>query len=300
MREVAGRTPDGLVAAVDVSPLSSAGLLADHFELVPQAADPDFLDRILEVCDAQRITDLVPTIDTELPYYAAARDRFAQRGVRLWVSSPDVVRLGMDKWAFHTWLTSHGLQSPRTFEAVRLLGEDLRGPVIAKPRGGSSSVGLLRFDSVEAALRASLPEDYIVQEVAPGDEVTVDFAVGTTGDLLGVGLRRRLEVRAGEVSKAVTVDDPRLVASIEDFVATLPPAFGVLNVQLFVTPDRVSFLELNPRFGGGFPLTWAAGARLPELVLDGGPRIDARSGVVMLRYDDAVFTDLTALPGAAP
>jgi carbamoyl-phosphate synthase large subunit len=69
-----------------------------------------------------------------------------------------------------------------------------------------------------------------------------------------------------------------------------------LNVQLFVAADQIAFLELNPRFGGGFPLTWAAGARLPELVLDGGSRSDARPGLVMLRYDDAVFVELAELP----
>ncbi|SHG29575.1 carbamoyl-phosphate synthase large subunit [Jatrophihabitans endophyticus] len=300
LREAGALLGGGTVVAVDCSSLSSAGLLADEFELVPRADDPAFVERMLDVCRRHRITHVVPTIDPELAVLAAATDRFAAAGSTVWVSSPEVVGLGSDKWLFHDWLTRHGFASPTTFEVRDERAGQLVGPVVAKPRGGSSSVGLVRSERCDPAMLASLPDDYIVQGEVPGYEVTVDFGVDRRGALVGMGARRRLAVRAGEVAKAVTVELPALRSAVEQFVDTLPGAFGVLNVQVFVddSTGSVTFLELNPRFGGGFPLTWQAGGRFPLLVAGAGGPVpaDARPDLVMLRYDDAVFAEADRFP----
>lgn len=299
LRDACAQAGGGAVVAIDSSPLSAAGLLSDAFELVPRADDPAFLDEVLQICERYSIRYIVPTIDPELPVYAAAREEFEARGYEIWVSSPEVVTLGTDKWAFYEWLTAHDFSAPATFEAHDPRVATLDGPVIAKPREGSSSIGILRADSVPALRSTDLNDGYIVQQEARGYEVTVDFAVDRLGNLLGLGARHRLEVRAGEVSKAVTIDHPGVLAEVERFVAALPGAFGVLNVQVFVDDDAVYFIELNPRFGGGYPLSWQAGARFPTQL--SAPtkgvslRRDASPGVVMLRFDDAVFGDASKI-----
>lgn len=306
LRDVSELCGGGAIVAIDSSPLSAAGLLADKFEVVPPVSDPAFVDQILEICDRHSIRHVVPTIDTELSVYAAARARFAEFGHEVWVSSPEVVAIGTDKWLFHAWLTQHDLPSPLTVEAGGAAAGRLRGPVIAKPRSGSASIGVLRAPSVEALPIEQLGDGYIVQELAAGYEVTVDFAVDRSGKLRGISARRRLEVRAGEVSKAVTIDHPRLRAEVERFVSVLPGAFGVLNVQVIVDDqtDALTFIELNPRFGGGYPLSWQAGAQFPLWLAQGSAgtvmRRDARSGVVMLRFDQAVFENASHFGDALP
>jgi carbamoyl-phosphate synthase large subunit len=140
----------------------------------------------------------------------------------------------------------------------------------------------------------------VVQTIAPGTEHTVDVFVDRDGRCRVAVPRRRLEVRAGEVSKGMTVHDPaieRLAASVAE---GLPGAFGVLNLQLFSDGHELHVIEVNPRFGGGFPLSAEAGADLTglllETVLDLPPRASTewRAGLVMLRYDDAVFVDAKA------
>ena len=67
--------------------------------------------------------------------------------------------------------------------------------------------------------------------------------------------------------------------------------------------DALVFIELNPRFGGGFPLSWEAGARFPFALTSESrrpTRTDARAGLVMLRYDQAVFEDAAFFRGALP
>ena len=288
----------GRVEAVDMSPLSAAGQLVEHFRLVPRASDPAFVPELLELCRTRNIDFVVPTIDPELPVFAAHREAFRAIGTEVWVSSEPVVALSQDKWLFVQWLTEHGFDVPRTSTAGSAVLDDFPGAVVAKPRGGSSSTGLIHAERLTPELLAGLSPDYMVQEHVGGYEVTVDFAIAESGALLGVSMRRRLEVRGGEVAKAVTIDHPQLLSTIERFATELAGAFGVLNVQVFVddTAGRIRFIELNARFGGGYPLSWAAGATFPALLADrSSARRDARPGLVMLRYDDAVFREADQL-----
>ncbi len=174
-------------------------------------------------------------------------------------------------------------------------------PLIAKPRSGSAGIGVVHCASV-----SDLPEgDVVVQELAPGAEHTVDVLVLRDGRCRVAVPRRRLEVRAGEVSKGVTVRHEPLQALARAIAEALPGAYGVLNVQVFADGDELRVIEVNARYGGGFPLAYEAGARLPDWTIEellGRPSTvtdDWREGLVMLRYDEAVFVDEAAIPSAS-
>jgi carbamoyl-phosphate synthase large subunit len=111
-------------------------------------------------------------------------------------------------------------------------------------------------------------------------------------------------VRAGEVAKAITVRSAELTELAEKLCAGLPGPYGALNVQVFVDSEtgRLAVIELNARFGGGYPLSFAAGADFPLALVQealGLPRTAAlggwQDGLVMLRYDAAVFVPEAAL-----
>src|SRR5664280_1587379 len=116
LRETCVEIGGGTVVAIDMSPLSAAGLLADKFEIVPRADDPAFIGHVLDVCDRYSIQHVIPTIDPELSVYSVARARFDAHGCQAWISSPEVVALGTDKWLVHDWLTAHDFPVPETVE----------------------------------------------------------------------------------------------------------------------------------------------------------------------------------------
>lgn len=290
------RTPAGVggsVLVADASRLSAAGLLADSFEIVPRIADSEFVPTMLRLCREHRIRMVVPTIDTELMTYAQHAQEFAALGADVLVSSPDVIHLSMDKWELHQWLTVAGFPSAATYERAGFDPHALDGAVVAKPRSGSSSIGVHYAEAAVGLPLAALGDDYIIQQRAAGFEVTIDFAVGRGGVLLGVVPRRRLEVRAGEVSKAVTFRMQALEDLVGDLVAALPGAYGVLNVQVFVDPatNALAIIELNGRVGGGYPLSYEAGADFftPLALGRGAASTKWVDGLVMLRFDDAAF-----------
>lgn len=284
---------DSMVIVTDASELSAAGRLADHFELVPRIQHPDFVPRILEICKKYNVDTVVPTIDTELEVFARNRDKFAVIGVDVLVSVPDVIQLSSDKWKFNSWLEQNDFPAIKTFEVEGFAPDMISGPVVAKPRGGSSSIGVFRAENAAKLDLNGLSADYIIQEQIEGVEVTIDFAVSRTGQFLGAVPRKRIEVRGGEVSKGVTIRHRALEDFARRFAEALPGPYGVLNVQVFLNEETGEFrvLELNARVGGGYPLSDVAGANFFARIASGAEQpIDSwQENLLMLRYDEAVF-----------
>lgn len=292
----------GAVMAADMTALSAAYQAADQGFLVPHCTSPEFVPRVLEICRENEISLVVPTIDTELPVYAKNRDAFARIGTTVAVSSKETVAIAGDKARTHAWLSASGFPTVRqaTIEEARSDRAAWPFPFLVKPAGGSSSigVGIMRDEvQLEAATRGG---GYIAQTIAPGIEHTIDVLVTRAGRSVCAVPRRRLEVRAGEVSKGMTVRSPELETLARRISEALPGAYGCLNVQVF-HDDRtgaMNVIELNARFGGGYPLSWEAGAKYPTWMIEdllGLPSTASaatwRDRLLMLRFDDAVFLD---------
>lgn len=289
------------MVAVDMSSRSAAFHMADRRAIVPRCTSPDFVPAVLDVCRRDQISLIVPTIDPELPVYAEARPAFAEAGVTVAISSRDVIRIGSDKVATHTWLTANGFPTVQQRMATDVcLDGDFPFPAIIKPRFGSSSIGVSVVRSHRELLAARPGADYIIQTIARGEEYTIDFLANRDGLALCAVPRKRLEVRGGEVSKGMTVKAPILERLASNLCAALPGAFGSLNVQVFwdQATDEMNIIEINPRFGGGFPLAWEAGGHFPKWIIEGILGLPStadskqwRGDLMMLRYDAGVFVE---------
>ena len=298
-RTLADLGVDGEVVATDMSRVSAAWHDADRAFVVPPCTGSEFVPAMLELCRREGVSLVVPTIDTELPMLAGARERFESVGTAVHVSSPETIAIGYDKREGHRWLVDAGFPTVRQAEAGAVL-DDSEGwtfPLIVKPVRGSASIGVVTVADREELARMAPGRDHVVQAIAAGVEYTVDVLVDRTGRCRGAVPRRRLEVRAGEVSKGMTVREPRVVELAAGIAEALPGAWGCLNFQIFhdAATGALAVIEINPRFGGGFPLAWEAGARYPRWILEealGRPSTAHdrwAEGLVMLRYDAAVF-----------
>jgi carbamoyl-phosphate synthase large subunit len=271
---------------------------------VPSISSGEYLPALLDLCRSEAVSLVVPTIDPELPVLAEAAAKFFADGTVVAVSEPEVVAIAADKVATHHWLRQAGLPTVDQWTPTTLPA-DLTFPVIVKPRFGSASQGVARAHCLdEVGFLTASGGPWVVQSVAPGEEHTIDVFVDGSGVLRCAVPRRRIEVRGGEVSKAVTVEDSSLSDLAAAVVAALPGARFVGNIQVFIdrSTGKMSVIEINARFGGGFPLSWRAGADFPRWMIEdllGLPSSAApdrwRPGLVMLRYDDAVFLDAAAV-----
>jgi len=290
----------GRVCATDLTANSSAYQSADLAFLSGRFGDPSYIPDLLESCQQHAIRLLVPTIDTELALYARHRDDFERIGVQLAVSDPDTLLIGSDKQRTHQWLVANQFPTPRqaSIDQVTANPADWPLPLIAKPKAGSSSIGLTPIHCLSDLDIARRLDEPVVQTIAPGKEYTVDVYVDHAGKPRCAVPRMRLETRAGEVSKGITVRHSAVQELAIAICQALPGARGVLNVQIFADDKtgQLNVIECNPRFGGGYPLTHQAGAHFTHWLIEetmGLPLSAAidqwQDGLVMLRYDDAVF-----------
>jgi carbamoyl-phosphate synthase large subunit len=287
------------VMATDARPdISPACRLADAAFPVPLCTAPNFPCVLIEICRDNAVDLLIPTIDTELEVLSQHQDRFREVGTEPAVSSPEVVRLARDKLETARRFAAAGIPVPRTaaLSGGTLELADWNWPLILKPNAGSASRGTILTGSPDAMNRPKLAEDYIIQEFMVGEEYTVNMFFDREGRLCCAIPHLRHEVRAGEVSKGTTRHHPRLELIARQIADILPGARGPLCFQVIATnKESVGVFEINARFGGGYPLAHAAGARFSQWLLEEAAGIpscannDWCEGITMLRYDAAVF-----------
>lgn len=284
----------GRLITADVVAHAPAARVSDGHVAVPRVTNPEYISQLLELCKQESIHLVVPLIDPELPILARYRSIFEDAGVSLLVSSAAVTELCFDKRKTGQFFRSIGIDTPTE------LGLGYAGdfPVFLKPAMGSGGAGarIVRTQS-ELEYLAHSTDNPIVQEYVSGTEYTVDVLVDLKGRACSVVPRERLETRAGEVSKGITRKLTDVMEASIFVAESLPGAFGPITLQCFQTSDnRISFIEINPRFGGGYPLSHAAGASFPTWIMQWVkgeyPQIaidDWEENLLMLRYDDAFF-----------
>lgn len=277
------------VAATDMQLSAPALQVADVKIQVPAVYDPEYVNITLNICKEQKIDALLSLNDLELPILAENKARFEALGVKVIVSSPEVIDIAFDKYKTAQWVESLGLKSPKTYvrleDAKRALANgEIEFPLFMKPRWGSGSIGLESIADMEELdiyynllmkkikrtilATASVGDEYImIQEKLTGNEFGLDIMNDLEGNNVGVSVKQKLAMRAGETDKAVTVDIPEVRAMGRKIGEALGH-IGNLDVDIMQRADGAyCVLELNPRFGGGFPFSYEAGVNMPKAII---------------------------------
>jgi len=277
-----------------------ASFFLDGLFEVPFKIDDAYITRLLEICINNKIDLLIPLIDPELLPLAKAKEHFSKVGTTVMISDEEMIEISRDKFKTFERMNQIGIPSPKTIVGNDLASDSISYPIILKPRNGSSSKGIFVINDKNQLPSPNIynNEDYIVQEVIKGYEVTVDILCDGNGRCIEGVQRKRLKVRGGEVERAVTIKEKTLHLLVERLVEELRP-FGVINAQFMFDERRKSYMlmEINPRFGGGYPLAYYAGANYPKMLIRiiAGEEIEYtpmsyEEGKYMLRYDEAVYT----------
>lgn len=287
------------VVATDLSLTAPAMQVADVKLQVPAVYDPEYVDITLKICKEQNIDALFSLNDLELPILANNRAKFEALGVKLVVSDPKVIDIAFDKYKTAQWVESLGLMAPKTYVRLEdckraLAAGEVSFPLFMKPRWGSGSIGLESIADMEELeiyygllmkkikktilATASVGEEYImIQEKLTGSEFGLDIMNDLNGQNLGVSVKQKLAMRSGETDKAITVDLPE-VREIGRKIGENLGHIGNLDVDIMQRADGAyCVLELNPRFGGGFPFSYEAGVNFPKVLIQliKGEHIDA-------------------------
>ena len=287
----------GSVIVTDVNPLSPAVHVADRSYRVPMATDPDYVNELLAVCEAEHVRLAIPTIDDELPIFAAARDEFRAAGVTAVVSPQSTATLCNDKYATCVRLAEAGVPAARSYLPAQLT-DNMPLPLFIKPRVGRGAVGAFPVRTPEELdFFLHYVESPIVQEYLSGPEYTIDVLCDFDGQPLSIVPRERVVIRAGVIDRGCTVNDPKLIALAEAACAAIK-FVGPINIQCRMRDGQPAIFEINPRFSGGIPLTIQAGADFPAMLvkLAMGRKVEPAIGAFknnlwMTSFESSFFLD---------
>jgi carbamoyl-phosphate synthase large subunit len=286
-----------LTVAADANPLAPALYHADRHALVPRIHDPGYVPALRELVRLHDVRLVVPLTDLDHLLLDAARDELGARGL---LPSRDVLEAVNDKYLAHQRFVALGIPSPPTW-LPDALPDDLRFPVLVKVREGFGSRHIYRCEN-RAQLDFFLdftPVPSMVQQACAGEEFSIDVFCDLEGRCLNAIPRTMIESKGGESIKGMTIKDWDLIEHGR-FVAETLGLVGPANIQCFREGSEHQVTDINPRFGGGFPLPRAAGSNYPELALalaNGErpePRLgEFREGITMTRF----FSHLILAPG---
>lgn len=280
---------DGKVIGADMQLSAPALSAADIKEQVPAVYDDNYIDCVIDICKRNNVDAIICLNDLELPILAANKARFEAIGVLPIVSRQGVIDICFDKYLTAKYVESIGLKTPKTFVNADKAKEALATgvlsfPLVLKPRWGSGSIGIEFVNNMEELdevyfmllkkvkksilATASVGDEYIlIQQKIDGYEYGMDVMNDFNGNNRGVSVKKKLAMRAGETDKAQTVDNAE-IRKIGKTLGENLKHIGNLDVDVFEKDGEYYVLELNPRFGGGFPFSYEAGVNFPKAIIE--------------------------------
>ena len=287
------------IIGTDIDENSPALQCCDKMHIVGRIDSKDYFKDSFEIIEKYNVDLVVPTIDPDLTVWAKYTTELENSGCKILISSPEVIDICQDKRLTNSFLTSNGFDTPRIYDLKDLLsGNDNDYPYLLKPWNGSAARGnQIIKNKEELTFYAPRIPNCIAQEYIEGTEFTIDSLIDNYGQIRCSVPRKRIEVRGGEVVKAITVRNQKLIEQTEQMLAKLGAGLGVITTQCFLTEDNdVKFIEINPRFGGGVPLSIKAGADFPKWIIEMVCGIESsinkdnwQDNLHMLRYDAEVW-----------
>ena len=281
----------GRILAADACEDAPALQEADVSLLVPPFCNDLYVASLIGICKKYEVGLVFPLNDLELPVMARASGRFLREaGTVVAVSTPNIVNLCLDKLASLNFLEQHGILVPKTYSGLAsataaLQQGELNFPVIVKPRWGSGSIGLFRAYSqselevavtwCERAIRATVLSSVskqepgaavLIQETLVGTEYGFDVVNDLYGRYVCTLSRTKLNTWGGEADRAVSIHN-RDVEELGTRIGSNLCHLGMLDCDAIGTKRGLAVLDMNPRFGGGYPFSHIAGADIPAAFL---------------------------------
>jgi carbamoyl-phosphate synthase large subunit len=280
----------GSIIGADMQLSAPALVLADKAYIVPPVYSENYIQKVIEICKLENVKAIISLNDLELPVLASSRTEFEKIGVKIIVSSDNVIDICFDKWKTFEFVNNLGIKLPKTYLSLyeakqALLNGELQFPLVVKPRWGSASIGIEFPESIEelelaynlqsirlkkSILAEASKHDFdkaiLIQEKIEGIEFGVDILNDFTGKTVQIYIKEKLAMRAGETDKAVLKNIPNLELIAMQLGNSLGH-IGNLDCDFFEKDGQFYLLELNPRFGGGYPFSHMTGANYPEAII---------------------------------
>lgn len=281
---------EGEVHVMNSSKLSPAFCVADKATVSPLIYDEDYIPFLLKYCTENQIKAVISLFDIDLPILSKNKNKFDKIGTKVIVADYDFVEICNDKWKTYDFLISNGFLAPKTYLKVEDVLKDmnqgiLNYPLMVKPRWGMGSIAVYEadneselkifYDKVKRNIQKSylkyeslknIEESVIIQEKLEGQEYGMDVMNDLNGNFVSTSVKIKYAMRSGETDCAITTENND-IADLGRRLSGLSKHPANLDVDIFLVDETPYVLEMNARFGGGYPFSHIAGVNLPESIV---------------------------------
>ncbi|MCM3693193.1 ATP-grasp domain-containing protein [Neobacillus niacini] len=286
------------IVAGDCSDTAPALYFADKTCMLPRIGDPNYISSIIDICNKENISLVVPTIDTDLLLLAENKSFIEeQTKTKVLISDSRVIQICRDKIGTQRFLEENSFKIPRMYTEEEVAIGNLNFPLFIKPKSGSSSINTFKVNNInELKIYKEIVNEPIIQDFMEGQEFTVDVFLDFDSTIITIVPRLRLATRSGEISKGKIIRDQEIIEDVTRLMKVLKP-IGHITVQLMKTQKGIEYIEINPRFGGGAPMSIQSGAdsceNIIRLLL--GEKLqynlNYRENITFIRFDSSICLD---------
>jgi carbamoyl-phosphate synthase large subunit len=297
----------GKIFAADCSKYAPALYNADNYFIVSPASDKNYIDELFNICLENDGKGVISLNDIELPVLAHYKSKFMEKGIQLVVSDPETVDVCYDKYKTFKFLKENKFPFPKTFISLNealmeIKSKIIRFPLLIKPRKGSAGLGMKEVYNIKELQNGfNEKENLIIQEFIQGVQYGIDVFSNSSLVPVSIYAKKVIRIRAGVADKEVTVYDTKMIDYIRNLVGKLG-LYGPGDIDLIKRGNEYVVLEINPRFGGGYPLAHAAGADFPKKIirLINGDLLEDDfkrypDNIVMMKQDEIVIKNFNNL-----
>lgn len=298
----------------------SAFAYADETVITPLIYDENYIKFLEDYCIDNNINAIISLFDIDLLMLAKHKKGFEDIGVTVIVSSEKIVEICNDKWKTYKFLKNKGFYTPNTYinvdEALQSVANGmLQYPLVLKPRWGMGSIAVyiaendfeLRvfYKKVEKQIKETylkfesnytVGNNVLIQEKVSGQEYGMDIINDLKGSFRASIVKKKYEMRSGETDCAITVQN-RVLEEYGEKISTLLKHIGNLDVDIICDGEKSYILDMNARFGGGYPFTHVAGVDLPRAIIAWLNNDECNEEWLKVKYNVIAYKDILITKG---
>lgn len=242
-----------------------------HFIVASIQKEEQYINDLLNICKDEKVDLLLSFYDFDSYILSKHLDKFKTLGVNPIISSFQVNKISFDKLETYKFLIDNGFKTPWTMSKEEVHHKEIPSyPVIVKPRFGfgSNAINIARNkNEIDFFLNYYADDELIVQQMLSGHEYSFDILNDLNTNPITAVVKRKIKMRAGETDQGYALKDEYLMKTGLRLGKKLRHV-GPLDVDFFLVEGEPYILELNPRFGGGYPATHLAGIDFTKLLIN--------------------------------
>lgn len=281
---------DGEVHVSNSSSMTPAFVYADKSTVTPLIYENEYIPFLMDYCIKNKIKAIIPLFDVDLPVLSVNKKVFEQIGVNVIVSDENVINICNDKWETYNFLVKNSFNVPKTYIALEtaleaIKNEEIQFPLMVKPRWGMGSIAIFEAENQEeleilykkvvSNIKSSylkyesnkdLGKSVLIQEKLYGQEYGLDVINDLNYEYQNTIVKKKYAMRSGETDCAETINCP-ILKKLGKTLSKKLHHIANLDVDVFMDDNTPYILEMNARFGGGYPFSHIAGINLPLAIV---------------------------------